>query len=191
MPAAKASAPQDGRNPMGFGFIIGTQVFGALMACGGLYFGVNERLAGYGVPNDSETTCLALVGSVVLCNGFLQAMVNKARKDYDVKWPQLMLPKGDKNAVAYNSVQRAHANYCEGAFVMVPVCLVAASQAPAFMLLLTQVWCWGKFGMSYMYAYSADTEARFAMAWSYMPYFASQGLVWLALLKKFGVSLPF
>merc|ERR1719183_3487714 len=108
--------------------------------------------------------------------GFYTSMVNQARLDYDVPWPFLMLNKGDPNAVAYNAVQRAHANHSEAAIFLVPVALVVAPLAPATVLILSLLWCWGKFIMNYTYATSTDTARRFVIGgWSYLPYFIIQG----------------
>merc|ERR1712048_1166755 len=173
---------KEGGNPLGFGTIVMTQAIGTAMAYGLTQFGVEGRLQSAGLAVDARTAQLALVGGVSLAMGFLASLVNKARADYDVPWPHLMLPKSDKHAVAYNAVQRSHANYGEAALVMVPITLVTADMAPATVFALSQLWCWGKFGMSYLYATSQDTKSRFSMAWSYVPYFALHGYVWIGLL---------
>ena len=55
---------------------------------------------------------------------YLGSLVNTARVKYDVHWPYHMLNKGDKYAVEYNQVQRAHSNFVETAVVAVPLTLV-------------------------------------------------------------------
>ena len=90
-------------------------------------------------------------------------------------WSGAQLNKGDKNAVEYNAVQRAHANHSEAALFMVPITLIVAPLAPATVMVLSLLWCWGKFLMNYTYATAVDTSKRFVIGgWSYVPYFFLQ-----------------
>ena len=51
------------------------------------YLGAEEKLAGFGVPADKETTQLALLAGVAVATAQLVSMVNAARVKYDVQWP--------------------------------------------------------------------------------------------------------
>ena len=96
-------------------------------------------------------------------------------------WSGAQLNKGDKNAVEYNAVQRAHANHSEAALFMVPITLIVAPLAPATVMVLSLLWCWGKFLMNYTYATAVDTSKRFVIGgWSYVPYFFLQVLLALS-----------
>ena len=108
-------------------------------------------------------------------------------------WSGAQLNKGDKNAVEYNAVQRAHANHSEAALFMVPITLVVAPLAPATVMVLSLLWCWGKFLMNYTYATAADTSKRFLTGgWSYVPYFFLQVLLALSpsIHPPFPIPLP-
>ncbi len=186
----KPSAPQAGFNPMSAVEPLFQQLVATGMAAALQYFKAEASLISMlGPVIDADVTRYALVGSLSLVMGFYAAMVNKARVKYDVPWPYLMLNKGDKHAVEYNAVQRAHANHAEAALFIVPVCLVVAPLAPATILVNALAWCWGKFLMNYTYATATDTAKRFAIGgWSYIPYFVLQGYVWLGLAAKFGLT---
>lgn len=108
-------------------------------------------------------------------------------------WCGAQLNKGDKYAVEYNAVQRAHANHSEAALFMVPITLVVAPLAPATVMVLSLLWCWGKFLMNYTYATAADTSKRFLTGgWSYVPYFFLQVLLALSpsIHPPFPIPLP-
>jgi len=161
---------------------------GPALAYGLTYAGAEGKLQGL-KKIDADTTRLALVSTVGLSIAFLGAWVNIARIQYEMPWPSMMKAKGDKNWLEYNAVQRAYYNFCEAALVVVPIVLVAAPVAPAAILVASQMWCWGKFFMSYCYAFEADTSRRFDLAsWSYLFYFTVVGYGNLALLTKLGVS---
>ena len=185
------SAPKAGQNPLGAGFTLTTQVFGAGLAYALRHFKVEAMLQD-AAPDfftiDADTARYCILGSFALCVGILAAYVNAARAEFDVPWPHLMLPRGDKNAVEYNAVQRAHANFCEAGLVIVPISLVTAQLSPAIIFVSSQAWCWGKFAMSCSYAFDRDTDRRFTLfAWSYLFYFVVHGYVWLGVLSKFGI----
>ena len=64
---------------------------------------------------------------------------------------------------------------------MVPITLGVAPLAPATVMVLSLLWCWGKFLMNYTYATAADTSKRFVIGgWSYVPYFFLQVLLALS-----------
>ena len=185
----KPSAPVAGVNPTTVVEPIFQQLVATGMAAALQYLKTEAKLISMLGPIDADVTRYALVGSLSLVMGFYAAMVNKARVNYNVPWPFLMLNKGDKNAIEYNAVQRAHANHAEAAIFLVPVILVIAPLAPATILVNSLLWCWGKFLMNYTYATATDTGKRFMIGgWSYLPYFALQGYVWLGLAAKLGLT---
>ena len=191
----KTSAPQTGMNPTTLIEPIFQQVIATGLAASLQYLKTEAALTSmFGSSVDADTTRFALLGSLAICMGFYASMVNKARQMYNVPWPYLMLNKGDKHAVEYNAVQRAHANHAEAALFIVPITLVIAPLAPAVILVNALLWCWGKFLMNFTYATATDTGKRFAVGgWSYIPYFVLQGYIWLGLLAKMGLTtlVPF
>lgn len=102
-------------------------------------------------------------GWVVLGSGILPVVtsmvlggdVMKARKKYDVQYPNLYAPPGNKNADAFNRVQRGHQNYLEGADSYNIMTLIGGLKHPIACALGSVLYCAGS--ILYMKGY-ADTS---------------------------------
>ena len=85
-------------------------------------------------------------------NGFLSLQVVWARKKYSCDYPNLYLPKSAKNAMEFNSIQRAHQNTLESlSFVLLQVFL-CSFVAPKESVCFGMSWVMGKFMYGWGYA---------------------------------------
>ena len=101
----------------------------------------------------------------------------KARKKYDVQYPNLYAPAGNKNADAFNRVQRGHQNYLESINSYCVMTLLGGIKHPITCAVGSVIFCVGS--LLYMKGYSDTTldvkTARYkkGAAIKYIGFFAS------------------
>lgn len=108
-------------------------------------------------------------GWVVLGSGILPVVtsmilggdVMKARKSYDVQYPNLYAPESNKHADAFNRVQRGHQNYLENVDSYTVMTLLGGLRHPIACALGSVCFCLGS--VLYMKGYS-DTSLDVKMA---------------------------
>ncbi|KAL7502900.1 hypothetical protein ACHAXN_000767 [Cyclotella atomus] len=102
-------------------------------------------------------------GWVVLGSGILPVVtsmvlggdVMAARKKYDVQYPNLYAPPGNKNADSFNRVQRGHQNYLEGVDSYCIMTLIGGLKHPIACAVGSVLYCAGS--LLYMKGYSDVT----------------------------------
>ena len=115
----------------------------------------NEALT---IPRNYGYT-IAVVGSAVYLNYYLQINVMKARKKYGVKAPTLYLPEAPDNADEkerkrvhhYNCCQRAHQNTCESLGLVMLNMLATGIVYPITSAIFGGIWVIGRFVYAYLY----------------------------------------
>jgi glutathione S-transferase len=102
------------------------------------------------IPANYELLFLPLIGTHFL-NIFLTVQVAKARGKYDVKYPNLYAPESNKNADAFNSIQRAHQNTLESLPLVLSTMFATGLVYPLASALCGSIWVGGRFlyGLGY------------------------------------------
>ena len=82
--------------------------------------------------------------------------VIKARKKYDVQYPNLYAPSGHKHAKEFNSVQRAHQNTLESMSTVLTQMLIVGLWHPKFAAACGAIWQVGRIVYGLGYALGPD-----------------------------------
>jgi len=96
--------------------------------------------------------CVLVLALSWMVNVWQTVQVGQARDKYGVKYPRLYAPEGEKGAMEYNCIQRAHQNFIE---TWSPVCMLVMVNglfSPLSSAALGGIWCIGRF--LYVYGYS-------------------------------------
>eukprot|EP00164_Ancoracysta_twista_P019801 GFYU01035038.1.p1 GENE.GFYU01035038.1~~GFYU01035038.1.p1 ORF type:complete len:144 (-),score=27.83 GFYU01035038.1:14-445(-) len=101
---------------------------------------------------------LLSIGLSWLLYWYQMILVVMARKKYDVQYPTLYAPESNKNAKAFNCVQRAHQNTLETLGLVQVLTLVNGLFQPSLSASLFTVWCFGR--VLYAVGYSMSPGNR-------------------------------
>ncbi|KAF1334644.1 Microsomal glutathione s-transferase, partial [Globisporangium splendens] len=127
---------------------------------------------------------------LVVLMGFVNAWagvkVGTARKKYNIQYPQMYAEESDKNAKAFNSVQRAHQNVVENLSVFFALLFASAVFRPGLAAIAGLVRILGF--IAYVRGYSTgDPKKRSQGFFGYIGMFTSIGLAVEASLRMLGV----
>ena len=86
------------------------------------------------LPSNFGYSALAWTTGLFITNMLIGGMVMKARKNFGVEYPTLYLDRKEKNAKAFNSVQRGHQNMVEGSYICMAMALVGSLHSEDFAL---------------------------------------------------------
>ena len=86
------------------------------------------------LPANFGYSALAWTTGLFITNMFIGGMVMNARKTFNVEYPTLYLGRDDKNAKAFNSVQRGHQNMVESSYICMAMALVGSLHSEDFAL---------------------------------------------------------
>ncbi|DBA04044.1 TPA: hypothetical protein N0F65_009391 [Lagenidium giganteum] len=113
--------------------------------------------------------------------------VGKARKTYDVHYPQMYAERSDRNFMAFNCVQRAHQNFLENMSFFFTLLMTSSIFRPGlaaiagFIRLLAFI--------VYIVSYaSGDPNKRFRSAFGYVGFFGAIALTIEAIVKLFSIA---
>ena len=107
------------------------------------------------IPSDYKYV-LVVFACTFFMNAFLVVRVAKARKLYDVQYPNLYAPAGHKYAMEFNSVQRAHQNTLESMSTVITQMLVVGLFYPVFAAACGGLWTLGRIVYGIGYAFGPD-----------------------------------
>ncbi|KAL7539071.1 hypothetical protein ACHAXR_013276 [Thalassiosira sp. AJA248-18] len=114
------------------------------------------------VPPEYGWVILGAGIAPVITSMYLSGFVMKARKEFDVQYPNLYaVPKYHKNADEFNRVQRGHQNYLEGSDSYAIMTLLGGLKHPITCAVGSVCFCIGS--VLYMKGYS-DTNLDVKMA---------------------------
>uniref|UniRef100_K3WGK6 Glutathione S-transferase 3, mitochondrial n=1 Tax=Globisporangium ultimum (strain ATCC 200006 / CBS 805.95 / DAOM BR144) TaxID=431595 RepID=K3WGK6_GLOUD len=112
--------------------------------------------------------------------------VGKARKKYNIEYPQMYAEQSDKNAKAFNCVQRAHQNMVENLPIFFALLFVSAVFRPGIAAIAGFVRILGF--IAYVRGYSTgDPKSRSQGFFGYFGMLASLGLAVEGSLRMLGV----
>eukprot|EP00164_Ancoracysta_twista_P001336 GFYU01001744.1.p1 GENE.GFYU01001744.1~~GFYU01001744.1.p1 ORF type:complete len:145 (-),score=31.61 GFYU01001744.1:305-739(-) len=102
---------------------------------------------------------LMSVGFSFILNTYQTVLVVKARRQYDVNYPDLYAPESHKHAKAFNSVQRGHQNTLESLAPLQVATVLSGLAYPVYAAGMFTSWCLTRFAYAYNYA-SGDPSKR-------------------------------
>ncbi|GAB9472227.1 Microsomal glutathione s-transferase [Globisporangium polare] len=116
-----------------------------------------------------------LVVAMAFVNVWAAMKVGKARKKYDVQYPQMYAEKSDKNAKAFNCVQRAHQNVLEQVPFFFALLVASSVLRPQIAAIASLVRIFGFIVYVSGYA-TGDPKKRSQGSFGYLGMLASIGL---------------
>ncbi|DBA04040.1 TPA: hypothetical protein N0F65_009387 [Lagenidium giganteum] len=128
---------------------------------------------------------LLLVVLTAFVNLWAGLKVGAARKKYDVQYPQMYAEKSDKNAKAFNCVQRAHQNFLENVPFFFAFLVTSSVYRPCFAAIAGFVRLLGFIVYIESYA-SGDPKKRLRGGFGYFGLLGSLVLTIEAALKLLG-----
>lgn len=133
---------------------------------------------------------LAVVGTVLVHQGWMSMRVGKARKQYGITYPTMYAPAGHKHENAFNCVQRAHQNSLEGLASHYALLLTAGAKYPISASVCCAIVLLGRIMYFNGYA-SGDPKGRMRGAFHHIGELGLMGMVARWSLALLAPSLGF
>ncbi|DBB06139.1 hypothetical protein WJX82_010962 [Trebouxia sp. C0006] len=119
------------------------------------------------VPPQYGYVLITLILSILTIHIFMPITVGKARKKYGVGYPNLYAEPSNKNANAFNCVQRGHQNSLEGYAMFLSLLLPSGLKYPVAASIFGLIWIAGR--ILYFQGYSSgDPKARLRGNWGHI-----------------------
>ncbi|KAG7382084.1 Microsomal glutathione S-transferase 3 [Phytophthora pseudosyringae] len=127
-----------------------------------------------------------LVVFLLFVNMWAGIKVGKARKLYGIEYPQMYAEQSDKNAKAFNCVQRGHQNIMENVPIFLALIFTSSIYRPQIAAIASFVRIMGF--ILYMRGYSSgDPKKRMQGSFGYLGLLLNIGLSVEASLRLFGL----